>query len=83
MPKSISKSKVTERVVKADYVSVNGLKMYYEIHGEGSQSNSADRSTNIDTFMIAFVFVLWFTIVSVAYSFLQIRDGKRRKMNND
>ena len=37
MAKSTSKSKVTDRVVKADYVSVNGLKMYYEIHGEGSQ----------------------------------------------
>src|SRR5688572_13107712 len=47
------------------------------------QSNSADRSTNIDAFMIAFVFVLWFTVVGMSHSFLQIRDGKRRKMSND
>ena len=37
MAKSTNKSKVTDKAVKADYVSVNGLKMYYEIHGEGSQ----------------------------------------------
>lgn len=37
MPRKSSKSSVAEKAVKADYVSVNGLKMYYEIHGEGSQ----------------------------------------------
>src|SRR5687768_6464795 len=37
MAKSTNKSKVTDQVVKADHISVNGLKMYYEIHGEGGQ----------------------------------------------
>ena len=37
MPRKTSKSNVTDKTVKGDYVSVNGLKMYYEIHGEGSQ----------------------------------------------
>ena len=37
MARKTSKSKVTDKPVKADYVSVNGLKMYYEIHGEGNQ----------------------------------------------
>lgn len=37
MARKTSKPNVTGKPVKADYVSVNGLEMYYEIHGEGSQ----------------------------------------------
>ena len=35
MTKNTNKSKVKDKAVKADYVSVNGLEMYYEIHGKG------------------------------------------------
>ena len=37
MARNSGNSNVTYKAVKADYVSVNDFKMYYEIHGEGDQ----------------------------------------------